>query len=421
MRRIELAGVNVGLSLAWREAFSELLRRPLRTLLTLLGLIFGVGAIVAMQAVGEGSRREAMRIVENLGLQNLMAEVKQQEDAVNQEARVRSAGLSRADAHASLEVVPGAKLVASEKQIKLNSVYSDSAAADARLSGVDPAWFQLSNLAVEKGRPLLARDDATLASVVVLGDQAADSLFPRTDPIGQLIKVNHVWLEVVGVLADRDSVPAEFEGVALTSDGNRLYIPIGTALARFRTQPFESEIDRMLLRLESTEQLASGARVLAALIQQRHGGVADFQVVVPLQLLQQHQRTQRIFRIVMSVIAGVSMIVGGIGIMNIMLANVLERQHEIGLMRAIGAKQGDIVAQFLREAAVVCLVGCLVGSVFGVSLAYLIAALAGWQVAWAPIPVLVAIALCFAVGLSFGVYPARYAAKLDPVVAIRGE
>ncbi|MCD9028013.1 ABC transporter permease [Luteimonas sp. BDR2-5] len=405
----------------WREAVEELWRRRLRTLLTLLGLIFGVGAIVAMQAVGEGSRREALRLVEGLGLHNLIAEARPQDEATLKETRARSLGLSVADAEAALAVVPGAERFAAEKRIRTHSVFSDHGRSDAQASGVGADWFPLSSLQLARGRALGADDDATLAAVAVLGHQAAADLFPGGDAVGGLVKVNHVWLEVVGVLADRDLGRDSFEGVQLGGESNRIYVPLASAQARFRFQPQEDGIDRFLLRLDDPRKLAAGAGVLAAVLDRRHAGVADYQLVVPQQLFQQHQQTQRIFQVVMGAIAGVSLLVGGIGIMNIMLANVLERRREIGLLRALGARRRDVVAQFLRETSVICVTGALLGLLFGAVLAYLIATFADWQVAWAPLPILLSAAFCALVGLAFGVYPARQAAQLDPIAALRQE
>ncbi len=405
----------------WREAVEELWRRRLRTLLTLLGLIFGVGAIVAMQAVGEGSRREALRLVESLGLRNLIAEVKPQDEATLKESRARSLGLSVADAHAALAVVPGAEKFAAEKRIRTHTVFSDAGRSDAQASGISADWFELSSLQVAKGRALGADDERALAPVAVIGHQAAADLFPGADPVGQLLKVNHVWLEVVGVLGDRDLGEDDFEGVQLGSESNRVYVPLASARARFRFQPQEDEVDRFLLRLDSPAKLAAGAGVLSAVLDQRHAGIADYQLIVPQQLFQQHQQTQRIFQVVMGAIAGVSLLVGGIGIMNIMLANVLERRREIGLLRALGARRRDVIAQFLREASVICIAGALLGLLFGAILAYLIATFAGWQVAWAPLPILLSAGFCALVGLAFGVYPARQAAQLDPIAALRHE
>jgi putative ABC transport system permease protein len=405
----------------WREALDELSRRKLRTGLTLLGLIFGIGAIVAMQAVGEGSRREALRLVQGLGLNNLIVEAKTFDSETLREQRARSLGLTRADARAALAVVPGADRFAAEKRIKTHAVFSEAGSGDAQASGVTPDYFELSALQVAQGRALTAADDATLAAVAVLGHQAARDLFPDGDAVGRHVKVNHVWLDVVGVLADRDLSSDTFEGVQLGIESNRVFVPLASAQARFRYQPLEDEIDRFWLRLAQPEQVAPGARVAAAVLDQRHAGVSDYSLVVPAQLFSQHQQTQRIFRIVMAAIAAVSLLVGGIGIMNIMLANVLERRREIGLLRALGARRGDIVAQFLRETSVICALGALLGLAFGGLLAYLIATLAGWQVAWAPVPILLATTLCALVGLAFGVYPARQAAQLDPIAALRTE
>jgi putative ABC transport system permease protein len=181
----------------------------------------------------------------------------------------------------------------------------------------------------------------------------------------------------------------------------------------------EDEIDRFLVQLDDPAHIVDGSKVLSAMLDQRHAGQKDYTLIVPAQLYQQHQATQRIFRIVMAAIAGVSLLVGGIGIMNIMLANVLERKREIGLLRALGARRRDVIEQFMREAALICGVGALLGLVFGGVLAYAIAWLAGWTVGWAPIPVLTATLVCALTGLAFGVYPARQAADLDPIAALR--
>lgn len=406
----------------WREAVEELWRRRLRTGLTLLGLVFGVGAIVAMQAVGEGSRREALRMVESLGLNNIIAESVDQESEARRETRERSLGLTLADARAGLAVVPGAERYAAVKLIRTHTVFSDLGRSDAHASGVSPDYFDLASLEIAHGRTLNADDDARLASVVVLGHQAAADLFPGAGiatAVGRFIKVNHVWLEVVGVLADRDLGESKFEGIQLGLESNRVYVPLASARARFKFDPLEDEVDRILLKLANPGQLAPGARALASVLDQRHAGEPDYRLVVPQQLFQQHQKTQRIFRVVMGAIAGVSLLVGGIGIMNIMLANVLERRREIGLLRALGARQRDVTAQFLREASVICIAGALLGLLFGVVLAYGIAVFAGWQVAWAPLTILLSVGFCALVGLAFGVYPARQAARLDPIAALR--
>jgi putative ABC transport system permease protein len=405
----------------WREALDELGRRKLRTGLTLLGLIFGVGSIVAMLGVGEGSRQEALSLVEGLGLRNLIVRAVPQDTEALREVRLRSLGLTRADAEAALAVVPGADGIAAEKEIRTHQVYSDQGSGDVQASAVSANYFDLASLKVDQGRTLDNADEHALAAVAVLGYQAARSLFPEGDAVGQWVKINHAWFEVIGVLADRDLAKDQFEGVQLGLEANRVFVPLASARERLRFQPMEDEIDRFWLRVADPEQIVGGAQVMAALLDQRHGGIADYSLIVPAQLYRQHQQTQRIFRFVMAAIAGVSLLVGGIGIMNIMLANVLERRREIGLLRAIGARKRHIIDQFLRETALICGIGALLGLVFGGLLAYLIATFAGWPVAWAPIPVLLSAAVCAAVGLGFGVYPARQAAELDPIAALRSD
>ncbi|HEY3520070.1 MAG TPA: ABC transporter permease [Rhodanobacteraceae bacterium] len=406
----------------WREALEELSRRKLRTFLTLLGLIFGVGAIVAMQGVGEGSRREALHLVESLGLHNLIVEAHSpQDDNALKEMRARSLGLSLSDARAALDVVPGATRFAAEKRVRTESVFSDFGSGEIQASGVSPGYFDMASLKIAQGRALTARDDDTLAAVAVLGAQAAHELFPDGHALDEMIKVDQVWLRVVGVLADRDLGKDNFEGVSLGAESNRVFVPLASALARFKFRPMEDQIDRFLLRIEDPARLGEDSRVLGALLDRRHGGADDYVLVVPQQLYREHQKTQRIFDIVMGAIAGVSLLVGGIGIMNIMLANVLERRREIGLLRAVGARHNDIIVRFLREAIVICAAGAVIGLLFGALLAYLIALFAGWQVAWAPLPVLVSAMLCAAIGLGFSIYPARQAAALNPIDAIRAE
>ena len=406
---------------AWREAIEALSRRKLRTLLTLLGMIFGVAAIVAMQGVGAGSRREALKLVESLGLHNLIVEAKMQDADSLKETRARSLGLTVADARAALDVVPAAEDYAAEKRVRRWDVFSDVGRSEAGVSGISAGYFKLASLSVAAGRALDANDDQRLAAVAVLGAQAAHELFPDGKPLNRLIKVNQVWLRVVGVLADRDLGKDQFEGVALGADADRVFVPLGSARARFRFQPMEDEIDRFMLRLKDPDQLAVGARVLGQVLDQRHAGAADYRMVVPQQLYRQNQKTQRIFSIVMGSIAGVSLLVGGIGIMNIMLANVLERRREIGLLRAIGARRQDIVARFLREAVVICTSGALIGLLFGALLAYAIAAFAGWQVAWEPFGIFASVLACLLIGIAFSIYPARQAAALGPIAAIRDE
>ncbi len=403
------------------EAVAELQRRKLRTGLTLLGMVFGVAAIVAMLAVGEGSKREALRLVSELGLNNVLVESKNIAQDRLKDIRTRSLGLSAADGAAALMVVPGARSVAFKKEIKVDQLARGSTVASAGAFAVSTSYAEHSGVSVAQGRWFAPHDSATLAPVCVLGARLAGTLFGTANPIGERIKLNHQWLEVIGVLADRSAGKAEFEGVKLGLDDERLFVPWETGRARFRFTLIEDEVDGISLRLDGNNAPDVAARVLQQLIEQRHAGAEDTNLIVPMGLYRQHQQTQRIFTIVMSSIAAVSLLVGGIGIMNIMLANVLERRREIGLKRALGARRRDVVKQFLAEALVIAISGALLGVVLGAVAAYSIAALADWSVAWSPLMLSAAVLSCVGVGLAFGVFPARQAVALDPIAALRSD
>ncbi len=403
------------------EAIAELRRRKLRTGLTLLGMVFGVGAIVAMLAVGEGSKREALRLVSELGLNNVLVEAKSITPDRLKELRTRSLGLSAADGAAALSVVPGAESVSYRKEIKVDQLARGTALATASAFAVSMEYAHHSGVRLASGRWFSAADGATIAPVCVLGPRLARALFGAGQAVGGKVKLNHQWLEVVGVLADRANAKAEFEGVKLGLDDERLFVPWETGRARFRFSAIEDEVDSISLRLSANSAPDVAARVLQTLIEQRHGGADDTNLVVPLGLYRQNQQTQRIFTIVMSSIAAVSLLVGGIGIMNIMLANVLERRREIGLKRALGARKQAVVQQFLAEALVIAVIGALLGVVLGAIAAYSIAALAGWSVAWSPLTLAGAVTVCVGVGVAFGVFPARQAAALDPIAALRSD
>jgi putative ABC transport system permease protein len=403
------------------EAVAELQRRKLRTGLTLLGMVFGVGAIVAMLAVGEGSRREALSLVAELGLNNVLLEAKDIPWERLKEIRTRSLGLSAGDAAAALSVVPGADSVALRKEIRVDQLASGTNVVPTQAFAVSPTYAEHSGLSVARGRWLSVEDGATVSPVCVLGARLAHTLFGAADPLGAHIKLNQVWLEVIGVLADRSAGKQEFEGVKLGLDDERLFVPWETGRARFKFGVVEDEVDAISLRLNGTIEPDIASRVLQTLIEQRHAGADDTNLIVPMGLYRQHQQTQRIFTIVMSSIAAVSLLVGGIGIMNIMLANVLERRREIGLKRALGARKRNVVAQFLAEALVIAVSGAACGVLLGAIAAYSIAALAGWSVAWSPFTLLLAVALCIGVGVAFGVFPARQAAELDPIAALRSD
>jgi putative ABC transport system permease protein len=409
----------------WRSALAEslegLTHHKLRTALTLLGMIFGVAAVIAMLSIGAGAEREALKMIDMMGLRNVIARSTPPSEDKLKETRENSLGLSLADMQAALETLPFVEAHGALKKVATYSLFSERGKSDAAVFGVSPAYFELSNLQLGSGRLLHPLDDQTIAQVCVLGDTAAHALFGSEPALGKPVKINHLWLTVVGVLASQRVERAEFEGVKLSDPSNNIYLPVETALKRFKFKLLEDELDEVHLRIKPGVTTPTAAVSLSRLLETRHRGVNDFALVVPEKLLEQHRKTQRIFNMVMGSIAAISLLVGGIGIMNIMLATVLERTREIGIRRALGAKQKDIRNQFLAETLAITGIGGLIGIVVGLGIAFAITWFSGWPIAWSPWAVVIAVGVSALIGLVFGIYPAIQAARLDPIEALRRE
>lgn len=403
------------------DALQELLAQKLRTFLTLLGMIFGVGAVIAMLNIGKGAEQEALKMIGSMGLQNLIVESKNYTSEELKEIREESLGLNRADVEAALATLPFITGYSGEKQIKLFALYSDYAKTDATAAGVSSSYFELASMTASTGRLLSQEDDTNVAQVAVLGSDVASSLFPGDDPIGQFLKINHVWFEVVGVIAAPSFNKEAFQGVKINGDRNRVFIPLSTSQKKLNMEPLASELD--VAKFEVTEGYSTvlAAKAVTQLLAQRHGGLEDYTLIIPVELLAQQENTQRIFNIVMACVAGISLLVGGIGIMNIMLANVLERTKEIGLLRAVGATQQDIKLQFIAESFVISVVGGMLGIVFGLVLSEIIGFYSEWAVSWSLTAIVLSVSICLLVGVGFGVFPAIKASKLNPIDALHSD
>ncbi|MBP7148118.1 MAG: ABC transporter permease [Acidobacteria bacterium] len=384
-------------------------------------MIFGVGAVISMLSVGEGAEREALRLIDTMGLRTVIVKAKEQPDDKVKETREKSLGLTLHDLDAALETLPFIENHTAIKEVSVYSLFSHVGESDGRVLGVSPSHFAMTHLSVARGRPLVPFDDHAFAQVAVIGSRAAYDLFGNQDPLGQRVRINHLWFTVVGLVADRALTREEFQGVKLSGVENDLYVPVRTALKRFRFKPLEDELDEFHVQVREGVPPGRAAAGLTRLLELRHRAVDDFSLVVPADLLEQHRKTQRIFNLVMASIAGISLLVGGIGIMNIMLANVLERTREIGIRRAVGARRRDIRDQFLIETLTITGLGGILGIVAGLAIAAAIALLSGWQIAWTPRAVLLAVGVCAAVGLASGLYPAVKAARLDPIEALQRE
>ncbi len=403
------------------HALEQLRQHKLRTSLTLLGMVFGVGAVIAMLSIGEGAEQESLRLIESMGVRNILVQGRELDQETLKEVREHSVGLSKSDVRAIEQTLPTVEAISEEKKVKTWNLFSLIASSDAQVLAVSPAYFELTSLKVAEGQLITQDDDDRYGQVAVLGAQAARSLFPAGKAVGQNIKVNHLWLEVIGVLQDRNLSKDEFEGVRIGGDRNRVFIPLKTSYKRLRFELMESQLDAIRLKLSKQADPQVSARTVDHLLARRHGDQNDYELVIPAALLKQQQQTQQIFTIVMSAIAGISLLVGGIGIMNIMLATVLERTREIGLLRAVGATKANIQQQFLLESATVAGIGAVIGIFFGLLLAYVIQQFADWPVAWSMTAIVLSVSICLVTGIVFGWYPARKAAELDPIKALHAD
>ena len=402
----------------------NLLVHGLRSLLTMLGMIFGVAAVVAMLSIGAGARQKVMALIEQMGVRNLIVEAKETTEwQAHQKIRKISPGLTFGDYRVILADVDGVVASTPRKRMTPTKTIPKSQQDIPAVYGVEPSYRQIAGLHLLDGRFFSQDDEDRGAPVCVLGIAARWSMFGDSNPIGKYVKVNDQWFRVIGVVSPQLSSPSETPGLPSVDANNIIYVPLNASLLRLEDSysDVRDEIDGIYLNLGQNADMTSAAQVVSAILDSSHHGASDFSVIVPAELLAEQKRTENLFNAVMVAIASISLVVGGIGIMNIMLASVSERTREIGLRRAVGAKQSDIVRQFVVEATTISFVGGSVGIVFGFAMSRLIAWLAGWSTIVTASSIALAFLVSISVGLVFGIYPAMKAARLDPVDAIRHE
>jgi putative ABC transport system permease protein len=365
-----------------------------------------------------------MSYIDLLGVNNIIIEAREAVDRNELQARrAISPGLTFRDFRAIAENVPGLEALTPRKRFKPQKLLPRATQEVPLLIGVEPQFLYINNLTVVEGRFFDEEDNRDSAPVCVLGQGAKVSLLGYEPAVGKYIKVNDVWLQVIGVLAPQATAGTQLEQLEVASSNELILAPLNTVMRRFEdpNSYLKDEIDGIYIKVASGTDSIETANVVSAILAATHKDAGDFTVTVPAGLLEQKRRTQFIFSIVMICIAGISLLVGGIGIMNIMLATVLERTREIGIRRAIGARQSDIIRQFLTEAVMISILGGLIGIAFGFTLSRVIAAAAGWSTVVTTASIAVAFGVSVGIGLLFGIYPAVQAAKLDPIEAIRYE
>jgi putative ABC transport system permease protein len=407
-----------------RLGLQNLLLHRLRSLLTMLGMIFGVAAVVSMLSIGAGARQKVMALIEQMGVRNLIVEAKETTEwQAHSKMRKISPGLTFQDYRVIRDDVNDIVASTPRKRMTPSKTIPKAQEDVPAVYGVNPSYTIIGGLQLLEGRFFDQNEESRGAAVCVLGAAARSSLFGAADPIDQYVKVNEQWFRVIGVASPQLSSRTEVAGVPTQDLNNIIYVPLTAAILRLEDSysDVRDEIDGIYLNLREGADVPGVAQVVRAILDSSHHAAGDFSVIVPAELLAEQRRTERLFNVVMVAIASISLLVGGIGIMNIMLASILERTREIGVRRAVGARQSDIVRQFVVEATMISFVGGSLGIVFGFMMSRLIALLAGWSTIVTASSILLAFLVSITVGLVFGIYPAVKAARLDPVEAIRYE
>ncbi len=402
-------------------AAQNLWSQKTRTVLTALGIIFGVGAVIGMLAIGAGARAESLQFIEELGVRNLLIDSHPAtSDQELSQRRRSSPGLTEQDIRILGANVDAAEAISGRKSMRPTQVLPRPANDPPYLYGVAPTYAKIHDWRFSEGGPFSESDDAGSAAVCILGEGAKVSLFGYTFAQGKYLKVNDTWLRVGGVLR---FITSSGQGTQSTDPNSLIYVPLSTFQYRFFDMGsyLKDDFDGVDIRLKVGADSAATARVVTAILNSTHHNTPDFSVTIPAELLAEQQRSQTIFTYVMVAIAAISLLVGGIGIMNIVLATVLERTREIGIRRATGARRSDIVRQFLLESILISIAGGIAGIALGYLLSWVIAKTADWKTIVTSTSILIAFGVSVAVGVVFGIYPARKAASIDPIEALRYE
>ncbi len=407
-------------------AVQNLGARKLRSLLTMLGIIFGVAAVVSMLSIGAGAQQQVLAFIEQLGVRNLIVEAKEVTDT-QELLRIRqiTPGLSFKDLRVIRSNVADLASSAPRKRFAPSAIFPKPNHNIPDVYGISPEYAGIAGLKLAAGRFFNEDDSELRAPVCVLGEGAKTNLFPQKQAVGEYLKINEQWVRVIGTLGAQITLGSELSGVKAIDLNNLIYMPIESVIYRLGGNSslvaLGDEIDGIYMQLNPNADIGAVSDVVRTILNASHRNQPDFSLIIPAELLAEQKRTQRIFEMVMVAIASISLLVGGIGIMNIMLASILERIHEIGVRRAVGARKRDVLRQFLVEAVLISFAGGILGIGCGFGLSRLVAIMAGWSTIVTSSSILLAFLVSVSVGLIFGIYPAAKAARLDPVEALRHE
>lgn len=426
-------------------ALEAVIANRLRSFLTALGIIFGVAAVIAMLAIGNGAQQEILEQIKLVGVNNIVIQpiVEQFEENVGDESDLGkerkkfSPGLRLIDVASIEKNIPGIARISPEVVLETNIVYG-GVRRSAKLVGITPAYFDVLDFKLDDGRLFSEANEIKGDPVCIIGKAVQRKFFPKENPIGRKIKSGSQWLEIIGIMEERLVSEQSISKLGIRDFNMDVYIPIQSMLIRFKNRdlvtgydlesdessqknPNYHQIDKLVVQVAESESLNPTAEVISKLLARSHNGVVDFEITIPELLLKQQQRTQNIFNIVLGAIAGISLLVGGIGIMNIMLASVMERIKEIGLRLSLGAKKSDIVNQFLFESIMISVSGGIIGVILGVMLAYAVSIFGDFPTVVSFASILLSFGVAATVGLIFGIAPAQKAASQDPITSLRYE
>lgn len=432
-------------------AVEAIIQNKVRAFLTSLGIIFGVASVIAMLAIGNGARQEILSQMQLLGVNNIIVKpiVKQEEGKVEENLQAKtnekrfSPGLTLADAESITEGIPDIQFVSPEIVMETLVVRS-GLKRTGKLVGITQEYFSTSDFALESGAWFSHHQLNDAMPVCIIGHGIATKFFAKEPPLGRRIKTGNLWLTVIGVLAERKISEQNIQHLGIRDYNMDIYTPVKTLLLRYKNRALVTkqdilanarqkdgsepdknnnyhQLDRLVVRVTDSKFIQPVSEVMSRMLQRRHNDVVDYEIIIPEQLLKQEQRTKNIFNIVLGAIASISLVVGGIGIMNIMLASVMERIREIGIRLALGATKRDITLQFLLEAITISLTGGILGIFLGMFMSWGIEKFTHITTLVSGISIVVSFVVSFSVGLAFGSFPAKRAAEQDPIVSLRYE
>ena len=421
-----------------------------KSLLTALGIIFGVAAVISMLAIGNGAQQEILDQIKMVGVNNIIisptknvVDSENADEGSEEQAQIStkkfSKGLTLLDVQAIQEILPTVNKISPVISFNYSAILNGKSKPIV-LEGINNSYFELFNINITNGSVFTKKQMENEYPVCIIGDNIKSVFFNQEDPIGKKIKCGQVWLKVVGVIERRDFTASASDELGISSTDNKIFIPAETLIMRFKNRSLIradeieklmasrdsknqkgniNQLDKIIVQVTETEDLSATAEIIRRMLLRRHNGLFDFEVTIPELLLKQQQRTKGIFNIVLGVIAGISLIVGGIGIMNIMLASVMERIREIGVRQAIGASRKDIIVQFLSESTIISVSGGILGIVLGVVLSKIISGFFDIKTIISAFSIFISFGVSVFVGVVFGYVPAKRAAEQDPVNSLR--